>query len=752
MLETLEVARGSRILIVKLSSIGDVIMATPVAKALRNAFPDSHIAWVVETKARDILQDNPYLDEIIVWDRPLIAAWNPIDWAVMAKSLRKLGRELRARDFDIAIDLQGLLRSALVAKSSGARHILGYDNGREGSRRFYTDRFPTSRTRSRGPQIYLDMLQLLGINSTDLDMHIPVGDDDRAHARDLIARESARCMPDRRCVVALAPATTWPQKHWTVQGWAGLADSLISQYNALPVILGAPVDAELIGEIHGRMKHKAADMVGKTTLKQAAAILEMSDLVVGVDTGLLHMSTALSRPSIGLFGPTGWQHLIRGDNLSVVAKDLPCMPCMRHPTCREFDCMKAIAPEDILAAGSRWLTEEAEVSAAVERPEPESPVVAQPRTFRTLHIETGMHSLGGPAQVVYLMTGLKKLGHEATLVCPRGSSVADHARKAGLDVITVRLPSDLDVTFVPRLFRIIKRLAPEIVHLHSRRGADVLGGVAARLAGAPAVVLSRRIDNPIRRGLLSYFKYGPFCDRIIAVSNGVKDALVSGGVDPDKITCVHSVTEAKRYQKKGREAEVRAEFGLDEDTNVIAIIAQLIERKGHRFLFRAAPRILERFPNTMFLVLGEGQTEGALRELAASLGIQDKVIFAGFRGDIGEMLSVTTVLVHPATMEGFANCVLQAMAAEVPVVVSAVGGMPESVHDGVNGFLVPPQDPDALADAVLKLLADPDLRARMGRDGREIVEEKFCPERMVEGVLSVYQDVLGSKQGRRRAS
>lgn len=364
------------------------------------------------------------------------------------------------------------------------------------------------------------------------------------------------------------------------------------------------------------------------------------------------------------------------------------------------------------------------------------------QALRTLHVETGMHSLGGPAQVVYLMTGLRERGHEAVLVCPKGSSVSRHASDAGLEVIAVPLITDLDFRFVLRLYRIIKRVKPDLVHLHSRRGADIMGGLAARTAKTQAIILSRRIDNPIRRGLLSMIKYGALCDRIIAVSGGVKNALIQGGVDPGKITVVHSVADAKKYQKKGSEAKVRAEFGLDKNANVIAVIAQLIERKGHRFLFQAAPKILEVFPNTHFLVLGEGRLENDLRQLAASLGIRDKVIFAGFRNNIGELLSITTILVHPATMEGFANCVLQAMAAEVPAVVTEVGGMPESVKDGVNGIVIPPRDVEALANSVIKLLGDPELRAKMGSEGKRIVEEQFSVDGMVEGVLSVYKSVL----------
>jgi lipopolysaccharide heptosyltransferase I len=747
-----------RILIVKLSSIGDVVMTTPVAKALRGAYPEAYIAWVVESKSKDILLGNPYLDEVIVWDRPNNGSKNPLKKVVdFLLSLRRLSKHLRTRNFDVAIDLQGLLRSALVARMSGARCVLGYDNARECAPRLYDMVFKAGERKVRGPQNYLDMLSLLGIHSTDLDMHVPIDESDREYARSFLEREVSNT--EKSAIVALCPATTWPQKHWMEEGWAQLADRLTVEYGAVPVFLGSKVDIPLVERICSKCSSaKPVSAVGKTTLKQAAAIIEQSNLVISVDTGLLHIALALEKPSVGIFGPTGWAHLTKKDIFRVVAKEFPCTPCLRHPVCSEFDCMKAITADDVLEAARSWLLEAGNGRSTVKNlssstlcsPESESPArsqdVSQSCTLKTLHVETGMHSLGGPAQVVYLMTGLKERGHTAVLVCPTGSSVARHARSAGLEVITVPLFTDLDFTFVLRLWKIIKRVKPDIVHLHSRRGADIMGGLAARLAHVPIVILSRRIDNPIRRGLISSLKYGRLCDHIIAVSNGVVSALVKGGVNPQKITCVHSVIDAKRYQKKGSEDKVRAEFGIDENTNVVSIISQLIERKGHRFLFQAAPRILERFPNTVFLVLGEGKLEGSLRKLVASLGIQDKVIFAGFRNDIGELLSITTVLVHPATMEGFANCVLQAMAAEVPVVVTAVGGMPEAVRDNVNGILIPPRDPDAIADAVIKLLGDPGLRQRMGAEGRRIAEQQFSVDTMVEGVLAVYFEVLRARK------
>lgn len=723
-----QIEKCKRILIVKLSSIGDVVMTTPVAKALRQAMPDAYIAWVVEDRAKDVLIGNPYLDEIIIWNRNSTSPSLRKRASGLVLGLAKLAPILRSKNFDLAIDFQGLLRSGLVTGLSRAPFRVGYDNAREGAGMFYNMRLPSRALKVRGPQQYLNMLSVLNVFSTDLDMHMPVTAEDRAFAEEFVSRENGAAKP----MVALCPATTWPHKHWTESGWAELADALSLGHGAAPVFMGSPADTQLVGRIQSMMKFKAASAVGKTTLNQAAAIIESSDLVVAVDTGLLHISMALDRPAVGIFGPTRWQHLPKKDNFVVAAKQLACMPCMRHPTCKKYDCMISLTTQEVRAKAEPWLAKKpAEAIGEV-----------QLRPIRTLHVETGMHSLGGPAQVVYLMTGLRDRGHEVVLVCPKGSSVYRHATDAGLEVIAVPLRTDLDLSFVLRLYKIVKRLKPDLVHLHSRRGADIMGGLAARAAKAPTVILSRRIDNPVRHNFVSKLKYGPLCDHIIAISDGVSNALTEGRVDPSKITRVHSAIDAKRYQVEGVQSSIRSELGIGGKTNIIAIIAQLIDRKGHRFLFQAAPKILEEFPDTVFLVLGEGRLEKELHDLAESLGIRDKVVFAGFRDDIPEILSVVTLLVHPAIMEGLGVSILQAMSAGVPVIATNVGGIPEAVRHDVSGILIPPRDSDAISSAVKRLLSSPDLRASMGTASRRIVESEFSVDGMVEGVLTVYRSIL----------
>jgi len=343
-----------RILIIKLSSIGDVVMATPVAKALRTAFPEAYLAWVVEEKSKDVVVGNPYLDETIVWERNSVPPGG--FWLRTQHVLRTFGElvgVLRSKSFDVAIDLQGLLRSAIVAWASGARYRVGFDGSREGAWLFYSHRqHSVASPKIHGPQHYLNALKPLGINSTDVTMCMPITDDDRAFARKLIAE---LCGGGSAEIAALCPATTWPNKHWTEEAWAVVADKLLSEWGLFPVFLGATPDIPKVERICSLAHFKPASAAGRTTLKQAGALLELSKLVIGVDTGLLHMAVALDRPTIGVFGPSGWRNFVRKDNFIFVAKDFPCIPCYRHPACKHYDCMRAISPEDVLSAVGRLL-------------------------------------------------------------------------------------------------------------------------------------------------------------------------------------------------------------------------------------------------------------------------------------------------------------------------------------------------------------------------------------------------------------
>jgi len=324
-------------------------MATPVARALRTAFPESYIAWVVERKSADVVLGNPYLDEVIVWDR--VKRGKLVGDAVrFISSLSSLRKELRLKHFDACVDLQGLIRSAGVCLASGAKRRIGFADGDEGSAYLYTEKYDPGGDEVNAQQRNLDLLKTLGVESTDTAMYMPVGQDDRKFADEFFEQHGLK----GEKVVAFCPATTWVNKHWIPEGWSGVADLLGEKYGVKSLILGSKADTVLAKRIAEGATYKPVISAGLTTLKQAGALMEKSLAVIGVDTGLLHMAVALDRPSVGLFGASAWRCFLKKDNFIWVAKDFPCSPCRRHPTCSNVDCMQAITPDDVNEAVRRW--------------------------------------------------------------------------------------------------------------------------------------------------------------------------------------------------------------------------------------------------------------------------------------------------------------------------------------------------------------------------------------------------------------
>jgi glycosyltransferase involved in cell wall biosynthesis len=359
--------------------------------------------------------------------------------------------------------------------------------------------------------------------------------------------------------------------------------------------------------------------------------------------------------------------------------------------------------------------------------------------LRVVHVETGRHLYGGAAQVLYLMAGLKDEGVESVLVTPPGSGIEEAALRRGIRVRPVPLAGEADLRFVPRLRRVLMEESPHLVHCHSRRGADTMGGVAAAWAGIPAV-LSRRVDNPEPpwRALPKYRLYR----RVITISQRIREEVVSAGVPPEQVVCVRSAVEEERWSGPCDRARFREVTGAGDGEVVIGVAAQLIERKGHGDLLAAFPELLERLPDLRVVFFGQGPLEGVLREEAERRRVAHRVVFAGFVMDLHRVLPCLDLLVHPARMEGLGVILLQASAAGVPIVAARAGGIPEAVRDGVNGLLVPPGDVVALGEAVLRILQDPTLAARLRDGGRRLAVEEFSVRAMVRGNLAVYQQAL----------
>lgn len=356
-------------------------------------------------------------------------------------------------------------------------------------------------------------------------------------------------------------------------------------------------------------------------------------------------------------------------------------------------------------------------------------------------METGRHRYGGAQQVLYLLAGLAaEPDDEHHLACPPDAAVGREA-PAGVTVHAVPQAGDLDPRLPWRLWRLLRRLRPDLVHVHSRRGADVWGGLLARLAGVPAVV-SRRVDNPEPRWLAA-LKYRPYA-RVITISAGIREVLLSEGLPADKVVCVPSAVDVAHYQRGCDRPALEEAFGLEAAAIPVAMAAQFIERKGHRDLLAAWPTVVAAEPRARLLLFGQGPLREEMERLAAERGLADTVVFAGFRDDLERFLPCLRALAHPARMEGLGVTLLQAGAAGVPIVACPVGGIPEIVKDGETGYRVPPRDAEALAEALIRLVRDPQLAETLGGAARGHVEAHFAIEAMVAGNRRVYEVVLAT--------
>jgi heptosyltransferase-1 len=330
----------TRILIIRLSAIGDVVVTTPVSRALREAMPDAYLAWVVEKKSAEMLAGNPYLDEVFVWDRPK----GGLSWG----SLKEIRRQLRPQRFDWAIDCQGNLRSALVARLSGARKTVGNRGAKEGAALLYQVKVPRSTADLSSRQRCLDLLRPLGIKSRDRRMVVAVSEQERAAAREVLEGEGVKVGDAYACLV---PATTWPQKHWFAASWSGLADLVRRRLGLAPVLMGGPADLPMMEQIRQGAAGGCAVAAGKTSLKAAAAVLEGARLTVAVDTALMHASVAVGTPTVGVCGASWWPGFQDYERFALVREPMSCSPCLHRPTCEgRFDCMRALTPERVLAA------------------------------------------------------------------------------------------------------------------------------------------------------------------------------------------------------------------------------------------------------------------------------------------------------------------------------------------------------------------------------------------------------------------
>lgn len=338
----------TRFLIIRLTSIGDVLHSTPVAQALKTALPDCHITWLVSEVPSGLLSLNPYLDEVYVWPRERWEGYMRHGQFRAAWQLwQKLKLDLEARHFDIVLDIHGLFLTGMIAAASKAPRRIGMSNTRELNWLFMTEIAPGSPQDVHVIQRYLSVLRPLGIVSDHYAMTLPLPAETITFATNFL---NSKGVKPKDTIIALNPATTWPAKNWPADYYAAIAKALQPKGHIL--LCGGPADQALGEYIIKQSGVPIINAVNQTSLLQLAALISHCKVLVTGDTGPLHMAIALNIPTISMFGPTDPKKFgpLTSEHV-VLQEQIGCRPC--HKTVcphKHLNCMHSLSPNKVIVA------------------------------------------------------------------------------------------------------------------------------------------------------------------------------------------------------------------------------------------------------------------------------------------------------------------------------------------------------------------------------------------------------------------
>lgn len=335
-----------KILVIKPSSLGDVIHALPFLNAVKERFPESEIDWVISKNLHGVLEGHPMIHELIILNKD---EWKRVrNISHTAKELSALNKRLKSRRYDIVIDLQGLLRSGLMAFSASSAMKVGFEDAREGSTLFYDKKIQINGS-VHAVDKCLEAAKAIGVNVKKAEFPIHIKSEAQEKVRALLG--------GIKDYIVVIPSARWNTKRWPAENFA----SLISKVSMPCVIAGSTADRELSHKIIDQSSARTViDLCGRTDLKELTALIAGAKAVVTNDSGPMHIAAALEKPTVALFGPTdplktgpyGWQ---KHRSLKVIRADVHCSPCRRKKTCKEFICMDRIKPETVHEALKEYI-------------------------------------------------------------------------------------------------------------------------------------------------------------------------------------------------------------------------------------------------------------------------------------------------------------------------------------------------------------------------------------------------------------
>ena len=387
-----------------------------------------------------------------------------------------------------------------------------------------------------------------------------------------------------------------------------------------------------------------------------------------------------------------------------------------------------------------------------------SPAVQPParRRRKVFYLVDSLNVGGTETQAVELALRLPVSEYEIMMGCLRAEGpLLEKLRESAVKVREFHPSGGLDSAAglyeVIKLARYLRRERFDVVHTHDL-WSNLMGVPAARLDGVPAIVSSRRdlahFDwyQGKRRHWLRRIQN--LSGVVLANATPIRDALISeDGFAPEKLRVIHNGVDTEKFQRAQRD---RARLFPDVGNEMLVVLVGNMHSdvKGHPWLIASAPTVVREFPEVRFVFAGDGDSRPTFAAQVAQLGLEGKFKFLGRRSDIAEILASCDLAVLPSRAEGLPNAVLEYMAAGLPTIASHVGGVAELVQDGVTGLLVPAEDANALAGALLRFLRDPEQARQIANNGQQFAVENFSFERLIREIDELYSELLERSRGK----
>jgi len=366
------------------------------------------------------------------------------------------------------------------------------------------------------------------------------------------------------------------------------------------------------------------------------------------------------------------------------------------------------------------------------------------KRFTILHTEW---SEGWGGQEMRILSELKihqRMGHRLYLLCPPGTRLGREAAALGIRVFSRKIRQPWDLWSIRKIKHLVRELGVEVLHTHSSVDSWA-GGLAGRWAKVPVLVRTRHISVRVRRPWLNRIYYLP--DAIITTGEHIRrELLQTHKILAERIVSIPTGADVGRFHPGPPDLELKKRMGLPIDSPVITLVAVLRAQKRHELVIAAAAEVIQVFPQARFIFVGEGPGRNRVEQEMKNAQLESHILMTGYREDIPAILSFTDLGIISSVAEGIPQFLFQIMAMGKPVIATEVGGIPEIVTSGVTGVLIPPEDPAALAKALVQVLGDPGSARRLGEEGRRLVEKEYTVEKMAEKVYRVYQQVYERKQ------